>query len=166
MNYFGKDLYCTEMPSDGLLSFLSTRPGQDSPRTRKKLEPGQCANYRSADLPFEVSAYPVDHSIVGATAYILRGDTTIAYTGDIRLHGKNGDSTRKFVNKAKEASVVIIEGTRAGPSSRGEKITEKSVCEICQESVENSSGLVVADFSARNFERLEDIPGECPKDQP
>jgi ribonuclease J len=155
MNYLGKDLYCTEMPFDGLLSFLSSRPGQDSPKARKKLEPGLCAHYHDIDLPFEVSAYPVDHSIVGATAYILRGDTTIAYTGDFRLHGKNGDLTREFVNQAKDASVLIIEGTRAGPSSRGEKITEQSVCETCQKSVENSSGLVVADFSARNFERLE-----------
>jgi len=62
----------------------------------------------------------VDHSIFGATAYILRGETTIAYTGDFRLHGKNGDATRDFINKAKDASVLITEGTRAGPTE-GEK---------------------------------------------
>ncbi|MCJ7445334.1 MAG: MBL fold metallo-hydrolase [Methanotrichaceae archaeon] len=155
MNYLGKDLYCTEMPSEGLLSFLSTRPGQDAPKARKKLEPSSCAHYTEMDLPFEVSAHPVDHSILGATAYILRGDTTIAYTGDFRLHGKNGESTRKFVNQAKDASILIIEGTRAGPSLGEEKVTEQSVCNVCQESVETSSGLVIADFSARNFERLE-----------
>jgi ribonuclease J len=72
-NYLGKDFYCTEPPSDGLLSFLSNRPGQDAPRARKKLEPGQCTHYKNLDLPFEVTAYPVDHSIFGAVAYILQG---------------------------------------------------------------------------------------------
>jgi ribonuclease J len=96
----------------------------------------------------------VDHSIFGATAYILRSETTVAYTGDLRLHGKNGVATRDFVSKAKEASVLIIEGTRAGPSEE-EKTSEQSVCETCRESVESSSGLVIADFSPRNFERLE-----------
>jgi mRNA degradation ribonuclease J1/J2 len=39
-------------------------------------------------LSFEISAHSVDHSIFGALAYILRGETTVAYTGDFRLYGK------------------------------------------------------------------------------
>ena len=157
MNYLGRDFYCTKEPSEELTSFMSRRPGQDAPRARKKLEPGQCSYYDNAGFPFEISAHPVDHSIFGATAYILRGDTTVAYTGDFRLHGKNGESTRDFVQRAKEASVLITEGTRVGRSDSidGEKTTEQSVCEVCRETVESSSGLIVADFSARNFERLE-----------
>jgi ribonuclease J len=158
MNYQGKDFYCTKKPIDALTEFLSRKPGQDAPRARKKLEPGECGYYKDADLPFEISAYPVDHSIFGSTAYILRGDISVAYTGDYRLHGKNEKSTRKFICKAKEASLLITEGTRAGRNdlSDGEKITEKSVCDVCRDSVESTkSGLIVADFSARNFERLE-----------
>ena len=157
MNYLGRDFYCTKTPSEELTTFISRRPGQDAPRARKKLEPGQCSYYDNKGFPFEISAHPVDHSIFGATAYILRGDTTVAYTGDFRLHGKNGDSTRDFVQKAKEASVLITEGTRVGRSDSidGEKTTEQSVCEVCRETVESASGLIVADFSARNFERLE-----------
>jgi ribonuclease J len=166
MNYLGRDFYCTGPLSEEMKTFLSSRPGQDSPKVHKKLEPGKRMHYREATLPFEVSPYPVDHSILGATAYILRGDTTIAYTGDFRLHGKNGDLTREFVKRAKDASVLIIEGTRAGPSSGKEKVTEQSVCEICRRAAENSSGLIIADFSPRNFERLEDIPRDCPEDQP
>jgi ribonuclease J len=104
--------------------------------------------YDDAAFPFEISAHPVDHSIFGATAYILRGEMTIAYTCDFRLHGKNGDATREFVSKAKDASVLIIEGTRAGPTE-GEKTSEQPVCEACRRSVEASSGLVIADFSPR-----------------
>jgi ribonuclease J len=156
MNYQGRDFCCTEKPSEALTSFLSRKPGQDGKRA-KKLEPGTCSFYDNAAFPFEINSHPVDHSIFGATAYILRGDTTIAYTGDFRLHGKNGESTRDFVQKAKEASVLITEGTRVGrdDSIDGEKTTEQSVCEVCREIVESTSGLIVADFSARNFERLE-----------
>ncbi|MDM7911572.1 MAG: hypothetical protein QUS09_00585 [Methanotrichaceae archaeon] len=97
----------------------------------------------------------MDHSIFGATAYILRGETTVAYTGDFRLHGKDGQSTRKFISQAKDASVLITEGTRASRPEEDEKTSEQSVGEACRESVENSTGLVIADFSPRNFERLE-----------
>jgi ribonuclease J len=156
-NYLGRDFYCTEEPSEELTQFMMQRPGQDEPKARKKLEPGRCSCYDNAGLPFDISAHPVDHSLYGATAYILRGDTTIAYTGDFRLHGKNGESTRDFVKSAKEASVLITEGTRAGrdDSPDGEAATEQSVCEVCRSAVDSASGLVIADFSARNFERLE-----------
>ncbi len=152
-NYQGRDFCCTEKPSEALKSFLSRKPGQDGKRA-KKLDPGQCICYDNVAFPFEISAHPVDHSIFGATAYILKGETTVAYTGDLRLHGKNGQSTREFVSRAKDASVLITEGTRAGPSEE-EKTSEQSVCETCRECVESSSGLVIADFSPRNFERLE-----------
>jgi ribonuclease J len=156
VNYQGRDFCCTKEPSEALTSFLSRKPGQDGKRA-KKLEPGTCSFYDNAAFPFKISAHPVDHSIFGATAYILRGDTTVAYTGDFRLHGKNGDSTRDFVKKAKEASVLITEGTRAGrdDSPDGETTSEQSVCKVCRETVESASGLIIADFSARNFERLE-----------
>ena len=156
VSYYGRDFFCTQVPSEALTAFISRKPGQDGKRA-KKLEPGQCSYYDNSGFPFEISAHLVDHSIFGATAYILRGDTTVAYTGDFRLHGKNGDSTRDFVQKAKEASVLITEGTRVGRSDSidADMATEQSVCEVCRETVESSTGLVVADFSARNFERLE-----------
>ena len=156
-NYLGRDIYCTKQPSDELEAFISRRPGQDDPKARKKLEPGICCCYEEASFPLGIEAFPVDHSIFGATAYILKGETTVAYTGDFRVHGKNGDLTREFVKNAKDASVLITEGTRAGrnDSPDGETSTEQSVCEVCQDTVDSASGLVIADFSARNFERLE-----------
>jgi ribonuclease J len=152
----GRDFCCTERPSEALTTFLSRKPGQDG-RNAKKLEPGSCCSFDEASFPFEISAHPVDHSIYGAVAYILRGDVAVAYTGDFRLHGKNEDSTREFVKAAKEASVLITEGTRAGRAAPqdGESTSEQSVCDVCRGAVEGSSGLVIADFSARNFERLE-----------
>ncbi len=76
---------------------------------------------------------------------------------DFRLHGRNGDATRDFVKKAKDASILITEGTRAGRNDSPDNGTtsEKSVCEVCRDKVGSASGLIIADFSARNFERLE-----------
>ncbi len=154
-NYQGRDFCCTEEPCEPLVSFLSRKPGQEG-RGAKGLEPGKCCSVNESDLPFEVTAHPVDHSILGARAYILRGETTVAYTGDFRLHGKNEYATREFIRQAREASVLITEGTRAGPvEDEGERTTERSVKEACREGVESSEGLVIADFSPRNFERLE-----------
>jgi ribonuclease J len=164
INYQGRDFCCTKKPSEALTSFLSRKPGQDAKRA-KKLEPGTCSFYDNAAFPFEISAHPVDHSIFGATAYIIRGDTTVAYTGDFRLHGKNGESTREFVKKAKDASVLITEGTRVSRDEliHGETVTEQSVCEVCRDIVESASGLIIADFSARNFERLESFQDTAEK---
>ena len=130
-----------------MTAFISRKPGQDGKRA-KKLEPGQCSYYDNSGFPFEISAHPVDHSIFGATAYILQGYTTVAYTGDFRLRGKNGESTRDFVQRAKEASILITEGTRIGRSDSidADMATEQSVCEVCLETVESSTGLIVADF--------------------
>jgi len=152
---------CTTCPTDALVAFLSRRPGQDGPRA-KKYQPAECASLDNAALPFKVTPYEVDHSIFGATAYLLQGDETIAYTGDLRLHGKLGEKTRDFVRHAKDASVLIIEGTRAGrhtgPEGEGEgasSTSEKQVFETCRAAADDVKGLVIADFSPRNFERLE-----------
>lgn len=154
----GKKFLYTAKPRDELLDFLSKKPGQDAPRAKKKLEPGTLAPCHGYPLPFEVEAFDVDHSMYGATAYLLNGETTIAYTGDIRLHGRNGGTTRNFVTHAKGAGVLIIEGTRVQKSAGqvdGFQATEETVRDNCTTAVRDAEGLVIADFSARNFERLE-----------
>jgi ribonuclease J len=157
----GRDFYCSSLPRDGLIDFLSRRPGHDG-KNAKGYEPGECQPLDNAALPFTVQAYEVDHSIFGAVAYLLQGVTTVAYTGDFRLHGKLGDKTRDFVHHAKDASVLIIEGTRAsrysGPEGEADEqapASEKTVGSTCLSAAEDARGLVIADFSPRNFERLE-----------
>ena len=62
-----------------------------------------------------------------------------------------GDSQAgEFVSKAKDASILITEGTWAG-LSEDQRTTEQPVCEICRESGEYSSGQILADFSPRNL---------------
>ncbi len=151
--YRGRDFICTGRIPDELAEFMCSRPGQES-RNAKELKPGNLCQINEHSLSFDIDAFEVDHSIYGATAYILWGDSAIAYTGDIRMHGKYSEKSKEFVRRSKDASVLIIEGTRAG---RGEDFNESEdiVFENCLKAVEESKGIVIADFSPRNFERLE-----------
>lgn len=152
--YRGRTFHVTGAASEELLAFLAGRPGQEA-RGARKFEPGVCTD-AACDLPFRITAHPVDHSIYGAVGFILEGDATLAYTGDFRLHGKSGNRTSDFISHARDASVLITEGTRAG---RPGDTSEAEVVETCRAVVEESTGLVIADFSARNFERLESFAG-------
>lgn len=155
--YYGRNFICTTSLSEKLLDFLCKKPGEDG-KNAKKLEPGEICCLNEKDLSFEIKAFEVDHSIYGANAFVLEGDTCLAYTGDLRLHGKNADKTRDFIKSAKNASILIIEGTRVSKNTERtleSEISEKEVYNKCLEIVEGSEGLVIADFSPRNFERLE-----------
>ncbi|MDD1679706.1 MAG: MBL fold metallo-hydrolase [Methanomicrobiales archaeon] len=152
--YSRRALFSTEKPSDSLQEFLSKKPGQDG-KNAKKLGPGHCGSLEEQQLPFSVTAHEVDHSLYGACGFVIRGDGAIAYSGDFRLHGKNGVKSREFAEQARVAEILIIEGTRVQGDACGSTVSEESVQETCREAVETTRGIMIADFSARNFERLE-----------
>lgn len=104
---------------------------------------------------FKINAYNVDHSIYGATAYLLEGDTTIAYSGDFRLHGKLANESKKFISAARDASTLIIEGTRVSREEENSEESEETICQECLNVIEDAKGLVVANFAGRNIERFE-----------
>lgn len=53
----------------------------------------------------------VDHDGYGACGFIINTpDVKIAYTGDIRFHGYLKNETLNFIEKAKNADLLIIEG--------------------------------------------------------
>jgi len=58
-----------------------------------------------SDAPFEIGSikvYPfaVDHSVAGATAYLLEcSDASILYTGDIRFHGPLESQTQQSIDR-------------------------------------------------------------------
>ncbi len=111
-----------------------------------------------ASLPFRVNAHPVGHSIYGAVGYIVNMDfehesVRVAYTGDFRVHGERAEKTKEFVRRARGSNILIIEGTRVS-EKKHRHTTEMEVLENCSAAVGEERKLVVADFSARNFERL------------
>ena len=111
-------------------------------------------NLGSDSLDIAIKPFYVDHSIYGASAYILEGEKTIAYSGDLRFHGKHRKSSEKFVKAAKGVDLLIIEGTRV----TGEDIfdSEVNVQFNCEKAAKYTrEGLVIADFTSRNIERLE-----------
>ncbi len=105
--------------------------------------------------PLRLRYFPVDHSIHGAAAMAVETSAGwVVYTGDLRLHGKAGHSTLAFVEEAAQLRPValVCEGTNV---ERGPGPTEDEVFEACLEEVRKAeSQFVVADFGARNIERL------------
>ena len=146
-SYRGRGIIALNKIPENLREFLIFRPGVGRINGMNLIE------LEDAQLKFDVKSYEVDHSIYGAYAYKIIGDSVIAYTGDIRFHGKNGEKTEKFAKSSRDASVLIIEGTRVGRKEG--TISEKEVEENARGVIEDSKSLVVADFSARNFERME-----------
>ncbi|MFW9968877.1 MAG: MBL fold metallo-hydrolase RNA specificity domain-containing protein [Candidatus Odinarchaeota archaeon] len=143
-----RNLICTDDFTESFYDFFTK-----SHKQRKEFIKGKIMNIKNYTLEMDIKAFEVDHSIYGATAYLIRGDNTIAYTGDFRLHGKKGKKSEEFFHHAKDASVLIIEGTRVAREDIDE--SEDIVYKNCLKTAEAAKGLIVADFTARNFERLE-----------
>ncbi|MFX0021589.1 MAG: MBL fold metallo-hydrolase [Candidatus Hermodarchaeota archaeon] len=143
-----RDLICLNDFTQSFENFL-----RQCVKPKKGFIEGTISNIKNAKIGLDIKAFGLDHSIYGATGYLISGDKTVAYTGDFRLHGKKRQKTIEFFQKAKEASVLIIEGTRAGREAVNE--SEEIVYNNCLKTAQKSKGLVIADFTARNFERLE-----------
>lgn len=112
------------------------------------------------DLIPGVRWWPVDHSIFGAASFAVETAAGwVAYTGDLRFHGKHQQSSRAFAEQLARLKPValVCEGTRlTREKARAEDLTDESqVYDNCLRAVQNAAGqLVIADFSSRNVERL------------
>lgn len=104
------------------------------------------------DLVFE--GCPVDHSLPGATAYIIQTPKgNVVYTGDLRFHGMSRHLTDEFVKKAAESKplALITEGTNVDVVP---EISEQAVYKRISDAVKGAKALVVANFPGRDLERL------------
>ncbi len=108
----------------------------------------------------KVFSYPVDHSVPGAMGFVFTGNEgAIVYTGDLRLHGKNAEETKTFIEKARnfKPKILIIEGTNLRGEDKApakEFWTEEKVYEKAGEVIKKTKGLVMADFSIRDTNRF------------
>ena len=96
----------------------------------------------------------VDHSIPAAYAFIIHtSNGSIAYTGDLRMHGSRHDLTRDFIDKAKgyELDAILCEGTNLG---RGEVVSEEEVYRKVTDTISSVKGLIIAGFSIADIDRL------------
>ncbi len=104
---FGRNLISTIKCENNLSNYF-----WESAKKKETIEEGSITSLEDTVLPFSITPYEIDHSVYGANAYILEGDRTIAYTGDIRRHGKYEKQSNIFIQKARDAEILIIEGTR------------------------------------------------------
>jgi ribonuclease J len=116
----------------------------------------------------QVTAFPVDHSVPGACAYLIEYDGgKLVYTGDLRFHGRMGHLTESSIEElaAAHPDAVLIEGTNLrsnGGSSdhdtafhrRFQFWKEQEVEAKAIEEVQKASGLVIADFGMKDLDRL------------
>jgi ribonuclease J len=100
----------------------------------------------------EVIPYNVDHSLPGATGFIIHtSDGTVVYTGDIRFHGRRAEKTVEFMEACDKPDALIIEGTRVNEeSSRKEADVEDEVQIIASK----SKGLTVCNWPVRDTDRM------------
>ena len=106
------------------------------------------------DCRFNLRCFPVDHSIPGACAWgIETGSGWVVYSGDLRFHGKRAELSRRFITEASalRPKALILEGTNV---LRESNVAEQEVYENGLKAIKDSDGLVIADFSPRDVDRL------------
>ncbi len=102
----------------------------------------------------QVEPVHVDHSMPGSYGFLVRTpEGTIAYSGDFRSHGPRADMTQDFLERAKAAEprMFLCEGTNL---VRGDLRTEEEVLEKSDHVVRKTRGLVLANFSTADIDRL------------
>jgi len=151
--YTGREFLIAGECNGDLKNYWCTCP-QSRELQHKEIKPAE------DELDFEFKSFELDHSIYGATAYAINTSAGwIVYTGDLRSHGRFRDKTERFVKEAGslDPEVLIIEGTRIGRQEKEE--SEEEVYKTCLGAALDEKDLIIADFSPRNFERLDTFMG-------
>ena len=107
----------------------------------------------------EIEVFPlkVDHSIIGALAFLLfTPECTLLYTGDFRTHGLRRNLTEKLIEICKEEKidVLITEATRCTDFSYTE---EKEIKEKLDLVIKHVKNLAIIDISLLDLDRISSI---------
>jgi len=102
----------------------------------------------------EVEPVHVDHSMPGSYGFIVHTSIgTVAYSGDLRAHGPRSDLTQDFSEKAEQSNpeLFLCECTNL---VRGDLQSEAEVVDKVDHVVRKTNGLVLANFSTADVDRL------------
>ncbi|AUW94798.1 MAG: MBL fold metallo-hydrolase [Sulfobacillus thermotolerans] len=128
--------------------------GEDSGGEWPVLRP-MAAEQPIAFGPFQVTRYAVDHDIIGASGYAVETeDGVVAFSGDLRLHGRHPEQTWKFAHKVRGARALIMEGTTLSFGFQDATRTEEDVDQAFAKILAQTPGLVLATVYPRNIERV------------
>lgn len=102
----------------------------------------------------EVEPLSVDHSLPGVCGFILHTSRgSVAYTADIRFHGRRRSDSERFVEKCGNADVryLLCEGTRVDETySKTEFEVEQDIKKV----VNATKELVICNYPTRDLDRL------------
>ncbi len=99
--------------------------------------------------------YPVDHSILGASAIAIEtSDGWIGYTGDLRFHGQQPGLMEEFVQGFADLhlTALIVDGAHTEPGVS--PTTEADVYEGLLGLITGHDGIIIADFDILDMERF------------
>ena len=172
-------IYCTEATKLIMQALQETGLGGDEYitfredfRAHKSTRTGEMTKMRGNDLKsprkivvieplkkfaidsIEVEPLPVDHSVPGVCGFILHTSRgSIAYTADIRFHGRRRSDSEKFVDTCAASSpdLLLCEGTRVHESFTQ---TEMQVEGDAHNIISKTEQLVVCSFPTRDLDRL------------
>jgi len=102
----------------------------------------------------EVEPYQIDHSLPGVFGFVINtSDSSVAYTADIRFHGRRKSQSEKFVQKCHDADLdhILCEGTRI--NKIGSK-TEYDVENDVEKVINSTKNLVVCTYPIRDLDRF------------
>ena len=114
-------------------------------RTGKKIHIGS----------IEVEPIHNDHSVPGSYSFIIHTSKgPIAYTGDLRMHGKHAHMTDDFIKAATEVKpiAIITEGTRIETGKTNE--SEEKVYQTSKKELKNNKQLSIVDFNFKDVDRF------------
>jgi len=99
----------------------------------------------------------VDHSVPGSYGFIVDdGESTVAYTGDYRLHGAVSDLTRDFIREAasSEPDLMLVESTHITECRLGSEFEVRSKLDKIFES---TKGLIAVGIGELDLDRLKSM---------
>lgn len=104
--------------------------------------------------PFCITSYLMDHSAYDAHALLVEaGGRRLFYSGDFRGHGRKGGLFEQFLRDPPSAiDLLLMEGTTLGRNE--ESATEADVEQEALSIMTDTSGIVLACFSAQNVDRF------------
>lgn len=106
--------------------------------------------------PLVVERYAVDHDVPGASGFLVHTDSGIvAYSGDLRLHGRHPELTERFAERARGAHALVMEGTTLTSDPRIVLRPESEVDAAFDDALARTPGLVLMTVYPRDIERLE-----------
>lgn len=147
-------VYCGETTRMIMEALSTVRPAG----FENDLEGVEFRTFRTGDRvkvgALEVEPVHVDHSVPGAYGFVVHtSEGALAYSGDFRAHGPKAGMTWDFAGRAAEAGaeVFLCEGTNL---VRGDLRSEGEVLEKVEHVVARTKGLVLANFSGADVDRL------------